>query len=137
MRSAIAALVSASLLLAAAPAGARPADDVRVHLHRMAKVDPDGFVLGRVKVACPAGMEVLEALVTVSQDDQAIFGEGFIAAGECDGRRHRTTFGAQSYDAPFHAGEAYVSAYLLVVDPATDETLSAGDTRIIRLRTSP
>jgi len=117
-----------------APAAAHAAaDEVDVRLSPVAVVSGTGVVTGRVRVACPEDMSVLEALVTLSQDDQTLFGQGFISRISCTGQASWYTFRVSSYDQPFHPGRAYVSAYVVVIDEAGATTLSAGDTRTIRV----
>jgi hypothetical protein len=108
--------------------------DVTVRLHPVASLTPSGVVIGRARVSCPNGAEVLEAGITMSQDDQQIFGEGFISQIRCNGRKRWHSFQASSTDMPFHRGVAYVSAYVLVEISGGNDTLSAGHTRFIRVR---
>ena len=130
----IAAVLLVSAALAAPAAAARPADVVRVQLAPKAVLGPDGVIAGSVRVACPSGLHVLEAGITLSQDDQAIFGQGFIDRITCDGRQRRYRWRAFSLDQPFHTGPAYVSAYVIVIDDAFQDTVSGGDTRIVGVR---
>jgi hypothetical protein len=130
----MAAVLLVSLALAAPAAAARPADVVRVHLAPKADLGADGNITGSVRVSCPAGLQILEAGVTLSQDDQAIFGQGFIDRITCDGKQRWYRWRAFWFDQPFHTGAAYVSAFVIVTDENFEDTVSGGDTRIVRVR---
>ena len=129
----MAAVLLVSLALAA-PAAARPADVVRVHLAPKAVLGTDGNVAGSVRVSCPRGLHVLEAGVTLSQDDQALFGQGFIDRITCDGKQRWYRWRAFWFEQPFHTGTAYASAFVIVTDEASEDTVSGGDTRIVAVR---
>jgi hypothetical protein len=77
---------------------------------------------------------VLEAHVTLSQDDQATSGMGGIAGVVCDGRSRIYQVRVPAQQGSFHRGKARASPFVLVRDPATDTTESAGSSRIIQLR---
>jgi hypothetical protein len=85
----------------------------------------------RVKVRCDPVGELQEALITASQDDSAIFGEGFFGRITCDGRPRTYPVRANSLDQPFHAGKAFVSAYVLLFDEESGEDFTGQDTRTI------
>ena len=101
-------------------------------------VDPDGKLKGttailRVTVTCDAGDEVLEANLTLSQDDQAISGTGGIPGVRCDGRPHKSTVRVTAQNGTFHTGAASASAFVLVLEPAgTTEQGQASQTVNLR-----
>jgi hypothetical protein len=87
---------------------------------------------GRVRCAVE-GFEVLEALVYVVQDGQtSSFGTVPV---ECSGHPGMQTFTTQvsAFDAPFEPGPASVSAYILLVDPVTQESLTVNTSAAITL----
>jgi hypothetical protein len=83
----VAALMVAMLSPTAAANARQQADSVVVDVGPTAKVLDDGqAVRVKVKVACEPPAEVLEALVTVHQDEEAAFGEAGITSVVCDGK---------------------------------------------------
>jgi ribosomal protein S27E len=86
-----------------------------------------GAVRVEVQITCPREMDVLEAHVSVSQDEQTIFGRSGMKV-QCTGsaRTYRTVVTPQ--EGQFHTGTAYSSAYVLVRDPATGATQQGSDT---------
>ena len=84
-------------------------------------------VLVEVQVTCPQGKEVLEAHISVSQEDSAIYGQSGIPV-KCTGKPHTYRTAVTAQQGQFHTGTAYGSAYVLLYDPATGTTESGGDT---------
>ena len=91
----------------------------------------DGTVHVRVEAGCPAGLEVLEAFVTVSQTSG--FGLGSLPVS-CTGRTRKISVIVTLPGAAFEPGDAVVSGFLLAIDPATSETEQGQDTRTVVLR---
>jgi hypothetical protein len=89
----------------------------------------------RALIRCEPVGEVLEALVTASQDDNAISGQGFFVSGViCDGRPHIATGRIPLLDQQvFHRGQAHVSAFVLLLNPETSETFTGQDTRSVNV----
>ncbi len=105
---------TAPATLAGRPAGEH--GSISVKLKRNATRRAAGqLVIVEVQVRCahPVG-EVLEALVTVEQDDA--FGEGFLSDVQCDGRTHFHDVRVQSFDGRFETGRAFASAFILICD---------------------
>lgn len=87
-----------------------------------------------VTVSCPKKHRVLEALVYVVQDDHTSQFAG-IPIRKCKGKERTYTVTVRAFeDHPFHAGEAFSSAYVLVTTPSGDSTASGGDSRTITIR---
>ena len=129
--------VAAALLLLHSSASSSPpskTQPVRVQLPVGAKLVAENAIVGRVKVACPAGLEILEAHVTVSQDDQRLFGQGPISGVHCTGKPRWYRYQARAYEHSFHTGSAYVSAYVLAGAEHRVRTASGGDTRVVKVR---
>jgi hypothetical protein len=71
-------------------------------------------------------------LLFVQQEDA--YGEGFLHSVECDGRTHVHMEEVQALDGPFHRGEAFVSAFVLVcLDEECAETAQGQETRLVRV----
>jgi hypothetical protein len=97
--------------------------DVLVSVDPKARLVDDGAAVSvRVTVQCTAGREVLEALLTVSQVDQTIVGTGGSAGVTCDGKAHKHRVRVNAQEGSFHKGEAFASAFVLVLDPTTGTT---------------
>jgi hypothetical protein len=133
----LAALLVAMLLPPAAANARQQADSVVVEVGPTAKLLEDGqFVRVKVKFACEPPAEVLEALVTVHQEEGAAFGEGFLGSSAvCDGRQHVERVEVQAQDSStFLSGEAVVSGFVLVcLDAECVETAQGQDTREVRV----
>jgi hypothetical protein len=128
------AALSATMLLPLGAASAQQADTVVVEVGPTAKLLDDGqFVRVKVKVSCvPSVDHVLESLLFVQQEDA--YGEGFLHSVECDGRTHVHMEEVQALDGPFHRGEAFVSAFVLVcLDEECAETAQGQETRLVRV----
>lgn len=98
----------------------------------------DGGSAARVKVrvACdPVGdvVQPLEAHLTLSQDDQAIFGQGGIAGVVCDGRLRWYVAQVHVFDGAFHRGTAHGSGFVLICDETGSTCEQAQASRDIKL----
>jgi hypothetical protein len=117
-------------------ASAQQADTVKVKVGPTAKLLDDGrAVQVEVRVKCGPPAEVLEALVTVSQDEGAASGQGFLGSSAvCDGKQHAHSVEVQTLDSTFHSGEAFVSGFVLVcLDAECVETAQGQDSRVVRV----
>jgi hypothetical protein len=127
--------VAGALALGGTAAGGTAAD-LLLHVKGYATLVDDGAaVVVGVRFACPRNLEVLEANVSVSQDEGRIQGgpDGFGAF--CDGSVH--TVAARVSDSgsvPFHSGPGVASAHLLVLDPDTGQTQQVQAVEPIKLR---
>ena len=92
---------------------------VSVALAPKAKLADEGVVVARLTITCDPGREILEAHLTVSQDDQRVSGTAGIAGVRCDGKAHKYRVMVHPQEGTFHAGEGFASAFVLVLDPAT------------------
>jgi hypothetical protein len=94
---------------------------------------PDGGVRVFLRARCPAGYQVLEGPVTVTQTPrtQEVFAEAFFST-TCDGRWHRVSVKAVPTEGRFRVGRAQLSV-ALIVENANGDLQSAGDTQVIRI----
>jgi hypothetical protein len=108
---------------------------VAVAIQPAAKLVGESAVRVVVVASCDAGHQVLEAHLSVSQDDQAISGMTGIPV-RCDGRARRYRVTVSPLDGAFHAGDAFASAFVLTcADPPTCGTTEQGqDARTITVR---
>lgn len=98
-------------------------------------VDGGESVRLMVDVTCEHGLNVLEAFVYMSQD-------GYTSRFAPLSLRCRAATSvpdvvmvSRGFDSPFfHRGEAWASAYVLLLDPATGTTQSGGDGRFLTVR---
>jgi hypothetical protein len=129
------ALVIASVLVASAWAGPPAAQAVvSVSIEPQAKLVRDGAVRVVVVASCDPGQQVLEAHLSVSQDDQGIFGQAGIPV-RCDGKLRRYRVTVAPLEGAFHAGEAFASAFVLTcTDPTCTTTEQGQATRKITIR---
>ena len=133
------AVLALGLLLAvvadAMPAGAKSSElalRVEVRVGRMGKiVDGGSAVLVRVAGICSSGTEVLEAFVTVSQEGVSSDMGSFPLI--CDGAPHAFTARITALDSTFSPGDAFASAYALIIDPDTGQTDDGAHSRTITL----
>jgi hypothetical protein len=111
------------------------ASDVFVKLkHNATLADGGRELLVEVKAGCRPVGEVLEAFVQVSQDDQTIFGEGFIDIRQCDGKTRKYPVRVQTFEGAFHPGEGFASAFVLVCDEEGSSCAQSQDFGPIRIR---
>lgn len=123
----IGALVLA--LLVAAPAHA----EVRVSVGGGTS-NPDGSATVSVTVTCDPGSRIIEAHVSLSQDEGYVWGMGGLANVRCNGRPNTYLATVRPSNGYFHAGAAYASAYVLVQSRATGQTESGGGSGEITLQ---
>ena len=88
----------------------------------------------QVAYRCDAGLQPLEAHLTLSQDDQRISGQRGLGSIVCDGSIHTNTVEIQPTEGRFHKGEAHASAFLLLFDPSTGGTVSVNRAETIVIR---
>lgn len=98
------------------------------------KANPDGSATVPVTITCSPGARVLEAHLTLSQDEQTIWGMAGIANVRCTGRPRTYAVTVRPYDGNFHLGVAFASPYILVEDRRTGTTESGGTFSVIELR---
>ena len=116
------------LFLAVATNTLAARDHVTVKVGKRAQLIEGGqAVLVKMRAACEPGLEVLEAHVTV--EDQF----GFFSL-PCDGRPQKFEVRVEHLDGAFEPGEAFASAFVLVEDPETGDTVQAQDSRQITIR---
>lgn len=110
---------------------ARP--DVSVTLATTAqRVDGGSAVQIAVTVSCKPKYEVLEALVTVSQD--AAFGQGGIPL-RCRNQPQTFVVRVESMSGgPFTPGSATASAYILLMPRGNGPTISGSDTQTVMVQ---
>jgi hypothetical protein len=97
-------------------------------------VNPDGSATVPVSVSCDPGRLVLEAHLTLSQDDQTISGMSGIANVRCTGRVRTYLVTVTPSQGAFHAGTAFASPFVLVQDRRTGQTESGGNASNITLQ---
>jgi hypothetical protein len=118
-------------LLVAAPAEAA----VSVSIDSSAKRLKGGrALLASVSVTCDPGLETLEGHLTVSQDDQAITGTGSLGVLTCDGTPHVYSVRVAAEAGRYHRGDAFGSAFVLLLDPTTGTTQQGQATQTIAVR---
>jgi hypothetical protein len=132
MRTPMRFLVVMVAALGLAWAGSVPAQAaVAVSIEPAAKLVADGAVRAVVVASCDAGQRVLEAHLSVSQDNQAIFGQAGILV-RCDGKSRKYRVTVTPIDGAFHAGDAFASAFVLTcADPTCGTTEQGQDAQTI------
>jgi hypothetical protein len=107
---------------------------VAVSIDPEAKLLANGAVRAVVVVSCDSGQQVLEAHLSVSQDNQAVFGQSGIPV-LCDGRSRKYGVTVTPLEGAFHAGDAFASAFLLTcADPTCGVTEQGQDAQTITVR---
>jgi hypothetical protein len=113
----VAALVATSMV-GSVPVQATTA----VAIEPEAKLVSGGSVMARLTITCDPGRDVLEAHLTISQDDQRISGTAGISRIRCDNRPHTVRVRVSPVEGAFHEGEAHASAFILRLDSNTGTT---------------
>jgi hypothetical protein len=124
----VAGLVAASML------GAFP-----VQATTTVSIEPEaklvrGSVVARLTITCDSGRDVLEAHITISQDDQRTSGTAGISRIRCDDRPHTVRVRVTPVEGAFHEGDAFASAFISRLDPNTGTTEQGQDARTITVR---
>ena len=71
----------------------------------------------------------MKAHVSVRQG--ANFAQAGLGSVVCDGQAHTNKVRVSAHDGHFSRGEAYVSAFVLLVDPSTGTTVQGQDARTV------
>ena len=107
---------------------------VAVSIQSEAKLLANGAVGAVVVVSCDPSDQVLEAQVSVSQDNRALSGQAGIPV-RCDGKSRKYRAMVGPFEGAFHAGDAFASAFVLTcADPTCGTTEQGHDTRTITVR---
>ena len=128
-------LMTISVILIASSAAHTQQDPVVV-----VRVDDAGVARGNgvtvvpVFVTCAGGV-VLEALMTLSQDDQFTFGMAGIPGVTCDGIERKHAVEVRAVSGTFHRGPAFASAFALICGAST--CIGGNASRIVTLRGRP
>jgi hypothetical protein len=93
-----------------------------------------GSVVARLTITCDSGRDVLEAHITISQDDQRISGTAGISRIRCDDRPHTVRVRVTPLEGAFHEGDAFASAFISRLDPNTGTTEQGQDAQTITVR---
>lgn len=128
------ALVVVALTLTFTGGATAARDTIDVKIGPQAVLLEDGSVRVSVRIRCEPFGEPFEANISLSQDDQTIWGMTGLPFVPCDDRWHTVTATVTSFDAPFHRGPAYASAFVSRMDPDTSEVRQGQDTRTVRVR---
>lgn len=105
-----------------------------VSIDQDAKLVRGGSVVARVTITCDPAREVVEAHLTISQDDQRTSGTAGISGIRCDSRPHTVKVRVTPLEGAFHEGDASASAFILLLDPSTGTTDQGQDSRTISVR---
>lgn len=125
----VAGLVATSML------GALPVQATTVvSIEPEAKLVGGGSVVARLTIVCDPGREVLEAHLTISQDDQRISGTAGISRIRCDNRPHTVRVRVTPLEGAFHEGNAFASAFISRLDRSTGTTEQGQDSGTITVR---
>jgi hypothetical protein len=127
-------LVLAAALGLAWAGSAQAQAAVAVAIEPKARLVGNGAVRAVVVASCDPGRQVLEGHLSVTQDDQAIFGQTGIPV-RCDGKSHKHRVTVTPLEGAFHAGDAFASAFVLIcADPTCGTTEQGQDARAITVR---
>jgi hypothetical protein len=120
-----------ALILVGGAASAQEPEAVSVQVDPTAQVIAGGrTLLVTVEVACEPGWQVLEANVSVTQGaTSSLVGIGGVV---CDGKPHVHKVKVNALgEGQFSRGTAFVSAFVLLLDPATQTTVQGQDARTV------
>jgi hypothetical protein len=133
MRRLVCSLAVAAVVAITAGACEPARDPVRVSLGKRGWVVSEGAAaVVRVRARCEQGLEVLEAFVTLSQEDVSSDMTGFPLV--CDGTRQRFRVRVPTLDdTRYSPGEAQASAFVLTQEPDSGETKQAQDSEVVVL----
>jgi hypothetical protein len=132
------ALILALSVPVARPAFARETfarEALLVHIVSVGRIVDDGqAVRVHVLVRCALpGVQVLEAFIYVVQDGRQSNFAGLPVTCGPRPRIQLLTVRVSALDFSFQRGTAQASAFILLLDPVTQQTVSAGDSRALTL----
>ncbi len=118
------------LILVGGAASAQESEAVSVQVGPTTQAIAGGqTLLVTVEVACEPRFKALEAHVSAQQGATSNF-EG-IGSVVCDGKPHVHKVRVNALDGQFSRGTAFVSAFVLLLDPATQTTVQGQDARTV------
>jgi hypothetical protein len=124
------ALVMALIVVGGAASAQEP-EAVSVQVDPTAQAIAGGqTLLVTVEVACEPGWQVLEAHVSAQQEGATSTFAG-IGGVVCDSKPHVHKVRVNALDGQFNRGKASVSAFVLLLDPATQMTVQGQDARTV------
>jgi hypothetical protein len=128
-------LMVLAMALGLACAGPVPAQAaVAVSIQSGAKLLSNGAVSAVVVASCDPGDQVLEAALSISQDNRALSGQAGIRV-RCEGRSREYRVMVAPREGAFHAGDAFASAFVLTCADTKCGTAEQGQgTRTIMVR---
>jgi hypothetical protein len=132
VRAIVSSLATIVALAIFAPAAVAATGTVEVR-ESAVSIEGGRSVLVFVEVQCSLepGEELLEGNVSVSQDDAS----GLAGLDPtCNGRPRVYPVRVTSFGGTFESGDAFASAFLLFLDPATGRTTSLSDSTIVTIR---
>ena len=120
-----------ALILVGGMASAQESEAVSVQVGPTTQAIAGGqTLLVTVEVACEPRFEVLEAHVSAQQEGATSNFTG-IGSVVCDGKPHVHKVRVNALDGQFSRGTATVSAFVLLLDPATQTTVQGQDSRTV------
>ena len=128
------ALATAALALSFTGSATAARDTIDVKVEPQAVLLEDGSVRVAVRIRCKPFGEPFEANISLSQDDGSISGMAGLPSAPCDRRWHTVTATVTSFDAPFHEGPAFASAFVSRMDPNTYEVRQGQASRTVQVR---
>jgi hypothetical protein len=129
----LALVVALSLGIAGSASAATASVNIREHA---VAIEGGRAVLVFVEVECSLdpGEVLLEGNVSASQDDAS----GMAGLNPvCDGRERVYPVRVPTFGGNFEAGQAFASAFLLFLNPETQQTTQASDSTAITIRGAP
>ena len=140
MKPAFALALAGLLVLTVGVSPVAAQDTIDVKASNNARLSDGGYsVTIELKIRCPRGYRVLEALTYVVQQDNAGnyngSNYGFFSP-ICDGRYHRYTETVDTYEdaPPFRRGKARISTYILLESTRTGQTIQASTSTMVHLK---
>jgi hypothetical protein len=126
-----------ALIVVGGAASAQEPEAVSVQVGPTAQAIAGGqTLLVTVEVACEPGWQVLEAQVFAQQEGATSTFAG-IGGVVCDGKPHVHKVRVNALDGQFSRGTASVSAFVLLLDPATQMTVQGQDARTVSVVGAP
>ena len=125
-----------TMVLAALPGGVAGAAATGIDVKVMpgATLLKDGSARVDVRVRCAPFGQHFESLLTLQQDDYAVWAERHMPVVVCDRRWQTIALTVTPFEGAFHRGRVAASAYVSRMDPATGDIREGSDSRMIRLR---
>jgi hypothetical protein len=127
--------LAAGVVAAIVPTATSAQDDaISVEIYDRARLLRSGAVRVRIDISCEPFGVMGENVITITQDDNAVFGQRSIGVLRCDGHRRLYRVVVTPFEGAFHEGDAFASAFVSQIDPVSGDMRQNQDVETITVK---